>query len=219
VRPDQVEGLVKVAEVLREQRQTRKAETDALVPQFAAIRAEAHLRHNRLGRIRQAFHSALRDLAGPEPPPLPLAFAYDEGAAPALERLHFRLWDRRSFVRAHADRYSAETVADARTHWGAYSDARNRVFLEFVRAERLVSDAPAEGLWFEELLRRGLLQSAAGMGGKDGAATQDWLRAWGYGHRGPTHHAKPFLSSIPGMLSWPAAGGESHFNRIAQTQD
>jgi hypothetical protein len=46
-RPDHVEGLVKAAEVQREQRETRKAETDAVVPQFAAIRSEAHLRHNR----------------------------------------------------------------------------------------------------------------------------------------------------------------------------
>jgi hypothetical protein len=145
-RPDQVEGLIKIAEVQREQHQTRKAETDALVPQFAAIRAEAHLRHHRLRRVRQAVHRALRDLAGPQPPPSPLAFAYDEGADPALERLHFRLWDRRSFVRAHADRYGPETVADARTRWGPFSETRNRVFLEFVTAERLASDAPPEGL-------------------------------------------------------------------------
>ncbi len=220
-RPDLVEGLVKIAEVQREQRQTRKAETDALVPQFAAIRAEAHLRHNRLGRVRQAFQGALRDLVGPQPPPLPLAFAYDEGpdsapGGPAHERRHFRLWDRRSFVRAHADRYGPETVADARTRWGPFSEARNRVFLEFVTAERPASDAPPEGLWFEELLRRGLLHRAGGRGSKDVAAEQTWLRAWGYGRPGSTHHVAPFCSAIPGLLSWSRATGESRFNRVAQ---
>ena len=223
VRSDQVEGLVKVAEVLRRQRQNRKAETDAIVPQFAALRAEAHLRYNRLLRLRQAVRATVDKLRHPEPPVLPIAFAYDEGAdpehgVPAQERLHFRLWDRRSFVRAHADRYSAETLANARTHWRPYSDARNRVFLEFLRAERLGSDAPPEGLWFEELLRRGLLHRAAGMPGTDVAAEQAWLRAWGYGRPGATHHVAPFVSAIPGLLSWSRAGGESAFNRFAQTK-
>ena len=77
VRADQVEGLTQTAEVQRQQRQRRKAATDAVVPQFAAIRAEAHLRHNRLRRLRQAVHGALRELERPEPPAWPIAFRYD----------------------------------------------------------------------------------------------------------------------------------------------
>jgi hypothetical protein len=98
VRADQVEGLIKSAEVERQQHQRRKAATDAVVPQFATIRAEAHLRHNRLRRLRQAVEAAQRELERPEPPALPLAFSYEEGAdpeqgVPAQERLDFRLWD------------------------------------------------------------------------------------------------------------------------------
>jgi hypothetical protein len=52
VRAEQVEGLTQTAEVQRQQRQRRKAATDAVVPQFAAIRAEAHRRHTRLRRLR-----------------------------------------------------------------------------------------------------------------------------------------------------------------------
>jgi len=218
VRADHVEGFIKHAEVQRQQRETRKAETDAVVPQFAAIRAEAHRRHNRLRRLHQACRDALQTLAGPAPPPLPLAFSYVEGDGVARERLHFRLWDRRSFVRAHADRYGPETVADVRTRSGAFSDARNRTFLEFVRAERPASDAPPQGLWFEELLRRGLLHRAPGARGADVAAEQRWLRAWGYGRPGAAQHVAPFFSSIPGLLSWTRATGDSRFNHVAQTK-
>jgi len=218
VRADHVEGFIKVAEVQRQQQQTRKAETDAVVPQFAAIRAEAHRRHNRLRRVHQAFHRALQDLAAPEPSPLPRPVAYDEGGGLARERLHFRLWDRRSFVLAHADTYGPETVAEARRRVRPFSDARNRAFLEFLRADRLGSDAPPEGLWFDELLRRGLLHRAPGVSGADVAAEQAWLRAWGYGRPGATRHVAPFFSNVPGLLSWSRATGESRFNRVAQTK-
>jgi hypothetical protein len=215
VRADHVEGFIKVGEVQRQQQQTRKAETDALVPQFAALRAEAHRRHNRLRRVHQAFHHALQDLAGPQPPALPRAFAYDEGDGLAHERLHFRLWDRRSFVQAHAERYGPESVADARTRAGSFTEARNRRFLEFVQAERLASDAPPDGLWFTEVLRRGLLHRAPGVRGADVAAEQAWLRAWGYGRPGASRHVAPFFSAIPGLLSWSRATGDSRFNRVA----
>ena len=101
---------------------------------------------------------------------------------------------------------------------GPFSDARNRTFLEFLRADRLASDAPPEGLWFEELLRRGLLHRAPGVRGADVAAEQAWVRAWGYGRPGATRHVAPFFSNVPGLLSWTRATGESRFNRVAQTK-
>ena len=124
VRADQVDGLIKSMEVDRQQRQRRKAATDAVVPQFAAIRAEAHLRHNRLRRLRQAVEAAQRELERPAPPALPLAFSYEEGAdpeagVPAQERLSFRLWDRRSFVRAHADSNKTMPCGDGDGHRAA----------------------------------------------------------------------------------------------------
>ena len=50
-----------------------------------------------------------------------------------------------------------QSVAAARHHTGAFADKSNRVFLEFVRAERLIGDAPPEGFWFEDLFRLGVL--------------------------------------------------------------
>ena len=224
VRPDHVEGLIKCAELQREQRRKRKAETDAILPQFADIRAEAHIRYNRFRRLRQAFRDAAAQLTPPDPPSLPLTVAYDEGAdpvrgVPPQERLHFRLWDRRSWVLAHADHYQPSTVAEVRTHARrAYSDARNRVFLEFCRAERLLSDAPPEGLWFEELLRRGLLHRVRRRDSTehDFAAEQAWLRAWGYGREDSRQRVVPFFSRIPGLLAWSKANGDSTFLRLAQ---
>ncbi len=88
----------------------RKAETDAVVPRFAAIRAEAHFRYNRIARLRQAYHQAVRTLSG-KGHDFPVTFSYEEGGdselgIPTHERLWFRIWDCRSFVQAHADAYS-----------------------------------------------------------------------------------------------------------------
>jgi len=58
-----VEGLTREKEVTQRQQRIRKAETDAVVPRFAAIRAEAHFRYNRIARLRQAYHQALRALS------------------------------------------------------------------------------------------------------------------------------------------------------------
>ncbi|HME00768.1 MAG TPA: hypothetical protein VKM93_25985 [Terriglobia bacterium] len=46
-----VEGLTRQREVTQQQQQARKAETDAVVPRFAAIRAEAHFRYNRIATL------------------------------------------------------------------------------------------------------------------------------------------------------------------------
>jgi integrase len=225
VRAEQVEGLTQTAEVQRQQRQRRKAATDAVVPQFAAIRAEAHRRHNRLRRLCQAVQAALRELERPEPPSLPLAFSYEDGAVPeagvpAQERLQFRLWDRRSFVGAHADRYAPETVGGARSRRRhPFAEGRNRPFVEFLGAERLGSDAPPQAFWFEELLRRGLFSNDSGHPLTAGrAATQAWLRAWGYGREESRQRTIPFHTAIPGLLSWSRKSGDAKFMQVAQTR-
>jgi hypothetical protein len=222
--PAQVYGLVKSHEVERQQKQIRKAETDAVVPQFSALRAEAHFRYNRLVRLRQAYQDALRTLQAVPSPALPFAFSYEEGAdpeqgVPAQERLHFRIWDRRSFALAHPDGYCRATVAHAQHGRWTFAEGRNSLFLEFVRAERLVDDAPPEGLWFTELFRRGVM----GMGPRYGTATevtakQVWLRAWGYGEEGSGEQVTPFHSKVAKLLVWPLVGGDAAFISEAQAK-
>lgn len=219
--PTQVWGLTKTNQLLRAQQDARKAETDAVVPQFANIRAEAHLRYNRLVRLRRAYQQALQ-VVQDSPSALPYSFSYDEGEdqernVPAQERLHFRIWDRQSFVQAHADRYHPQTLKNVA--WGkrGFAPARNGFFLEFVKAERLVDNVPPEGWWFAEILQRGLLGSKAKSGTTEEVSDkQKWLRTWGYGVEGDTASVRPFDSRTAGVLSWPKSDGQ--FMSEAQTR-
>jgi len=200
-----VEGLTREKEVTQRQQQVRKAETDAVVPRFAAIRAEAHFRYNRIARLRRAYHEALRTLSG-KGRDFPVTFSYEEGGdrelgVPTHERLWFRIWDRRSFVQAHAEAYSRSPVVSSRCRTAAYADDSNHLFLEFVRGERLIGDAPPEGLWFEELLKLGVFGLNPFVGSReDVKAKQAWLASWGYGHT-------PFLAEVGGLLTWPLTEG------------
>lgn len=206
-----VEGLLRQKEVTQQQQRARKAETDAIVPRFAAIRAEAHFRYNLATRLRRAYLAALRGLQ-PDTT-FPLTFSYEEGenqeqGIPAGERLWFRIWDRRSFVVAHAKAYPYTSVNSARRGVGAFADNLNHPFLEFIRAERLFGDAPAAGLWFEELFKLGVM----GLKPIDGPAEevkakQTWLASWGY-------TATPFFAEVAGLLTWPLKDGR--FMGLAQ---
>jgi hypothetical protein len=216
VHPSRVWGLTKGQEVRQAQRDTRKAETDAVVPQFAAIRTEAHFRYNRMVRLRQAYHDALARLeAGGQ---LPYPFSYEEGAdpergIPAQEQLHFRIWDRRSFVLAHAEQYHAQTLNSVRQGRAAFTAERNGYCLEFVGAKRLVDDSPATSLWFADILQTGVLGDAA-VCGEHVADKQRWLRAWGYGEEETAADVRPFASEMAGLLSWPNV--DSRFMSLAQ---
>jgi hypothetical protein len=88
--------------VADEAQKRRKSETDAVLPHFAELRAQAHSRFNRLARLRAAFASA-RAAVAPDHSNLPVSYSYDEGGGDdmlPIERLHFRIWDRRTFVLA-----------------------------------------------------------------------------------------------------------------------
>lgn len=202
VPPYLVKGLTRDREIVEHQQRTRKAATDALVPRFAAIRAEAHLRFNRVARLRRAYQEALQSI---EPNTgFPVTFSYEEGGdpsqgIPAQERLWFRIWDRRSFVSAHGKGYYWRTVRYALTGVGAFADALNSPFLEFVRAERLVGDAPAAGFWFEDLFRLGLVGQRPNYGSPEAVKRKRaWLDSWGYAD-------KPFRTDVAALLTWPEA--------------
>jgi hypothetical protein len=208
------EALVEVKKLLAETKQqakhVRKTATDAVVPSLPVIRAKAQLRVNRILRMRQAFHDAMQRLPGGSPHAFPFAYSYDEGedrqqGIPPQERLHFRIWDRRSFVLSNVDHYSAKSIDAARKGTGAYSEEQNRLFLELVRVERLVGDGPAEGLWFADLLKHGVLGSGPRCGAEaEMRARQAYLRAWGYGDGDNSDElVTPFLAQTGGLLVWP----------------
>jgi hypothetical protein len=200
-----VEGLTRQKEVIQQQQRARKAETDAVVPKFAALRAEAHFRYNRIARLRRAYYDVLGTLSG-RAPDFPVSFSYEEGGdkelgIPAHERLWFRVWDRRSFVLAHTNAYSRSPIGAARLGTGTFADDSNHLFLEFLKAERLIGDAPPQGFWFEDLFRRGVMGLNPSLGSaEEKEAKQAWLASWGYG-------STPFYAEAGGLLSWSVMEG------------
>ncbi len=210
-------------ELTQKQQEHRKAETEAIVPRFAELRAEGHFRYNRMCRLRDAYLQAVAQVH-PNHSNLPLDFSYEEGDPP-LERLHFRLWDRRSFALdpAHEPWYSASTREKAKYGEQQYTVGRNQIFLEFVNVEPLEGNTRPEGLWFTDLLKMGLIGLQGSHGSEQQIAErQAWLRQWGYGDEDAQTPTYPFTTRVSGLLTWPDGktnGGEGSMGRfISQIQ-
>ncbi len=210
--------MSKEREIIQQQQAHRKEETEAVIPQFATLRAEAHFRFNRLSRLHQAYQQAVSQVLL-DRSNLPIEFSYEEGEPPT-ERLFFRLWDRRSFLLApeHESHYAAKTRELARRGQMQFSDERNELFLEFEKVERLEGETEPEGLWFIDLLKLRVLGSKACKGEEEVvAAKQAWLRQWGYGDEHLGERTAPFSTEIPGLLAWPngsTSGGEGSTGRF-----
>lgn len=188
-------------EVERQQQDHRKEETAAVVPEFSALRAEAHFRYNRMARLWQAYQQALKQVL-PDHSNLPLEFSYEEGEPP-VERIVCRLWDRRSYVLHPEHTYHHYTVGIAHRKQRAYTDELSEVFLELIRVERLNQDAPPEGFWFADILKRGLLGCKPRQGSpQEVKEKQKWLRKWGYGEDNSKESVTPFESHQQGLLCW-----------------
>jgi len=197
-----VEGIISKKAIESRQQQQRKRETEAVVPHFAELRAEAHFRYNKLARLRTAYRQAIEQVL-PDRSNLPLDFSYEEGDPP-VERLHFTLWDRYSFVRAHAESYRNRSARSRLNRQAEqFSEELNGLFLECVKVERLADTAPPEEWWFTDLLKRNLLSQGPRHGTPEEIATrQAWLRAWGYGEEGDETPTAPFMSHTAGILCW-----------------
>ncbi|KQL55379.1 integrase [Heyndrickxia shackletonii] len=181
---------------------TRKNETDVIVPLLPQIRAEGHFRWNQINRLRQTFLKACEQ-AKTTSMDLPLEFHYDEPERVG-ERFYFRLWDKSSFVLNHHDQFSASSLTSAYKRTGAYSEGNNRYFVEFVKAERLDDDEKAEGLWFTEIFEKGLI----GRWNEFVDVTDDLIQqkrellySWGYGKNDFTENSFPFFSKHKGILT------------------
>jgi len=180
---------------------------------FTEIRAEAHFRFNQVSRIHEATRVAI---AGIEEGTrtLPCSFSYDEGGdpdqgAPHTQRLHFRLWDRRTFTLAHPEGYSPNTLTLARKGQGPYAPERNGYLLEYVGATSL-TDEPSEGLWFIDILAHNALDPCIGMEGLEAQhLLKEWLTSWGYGENGQA--MLPFKTHALGLLSHAQKSGDWRF--------
>jgi hypothetical protein len=224
--PDDPHELTRLSgqrEVKTEQQERRKENTDAIMPFFADLRTQAHLRYTLLLRLRKAYHKAIKAVEQGKAV-LPFEFEMREGGnerlnRPPTELLVFKLWDRRTLVLAHAKErppcFTQNTVWEARNGKRAFSPEHNSYLLEFVRAESLDGMSPVVGLWFLELLERDVLGTFSRNSQQELEAKQSWLREQGYGEdEDETIH--PFQSSTAGVLLSTRTSGDSQFMQNAR---
>jgi hypothetical protein len=196
----------------------RKAESDAVTPHFARIRGEAHLRWNEIHRLREkvreivALVQAGKANAG-------LAFSYEEPRY--KKRLHFILWDRSSFVLAHAEKYDVGTIRSAKHKTKQYLPERNHYFLEFTGAEHLTGNDslpdPDWLFWFGDLLRGQLIGDFSKRGtAEEVKAKHAYLHSWGYGTEEEIDVTYPFVSDNQGILQGIHSDGTAAFMKYAE---
>ncbi|MDF1997325.1 site-specific integrase [Peribacillus frigoritolerans] len=179
---------------------TRKNETDAIVPFLSQIRAEAHFRWNQIKRLRDAFQKAIEETKK-HSIPLPMVFHYEEPERIG-ERFYFRLWDKPTFVLHHQDQFPDTVVQNARNRKSTYSEEKNHHFVELVKAESIHDDDEVEGLWFTELIEEGVLghpyQNATE---EEMDQKRAFLSLWGYCDINSGSNPRPFDSQHKGILT------------------
>lgn len=182
-----------------EAQNTRKDETDAIVPYLSTIRAEANLRWNQMKRLRDAFQQQIR-MVEADSIALPIEFSYTEPKRIG-EVFHFRLWDKPSFVLNHQNEFSDVVIKQVKHKKATYSDENNAYFLEFIRAEPIEHDSVPEGLWFNELIEQNVL----GLWTKNRPIEEhekilNFLSLWGYKSENE-QKPLPFYSRHKGIIT------------------
>lgn len=178
-----------------EGRENRKAQTDILVPIFPLLVALAQLRKQALQRLVERFHAERQRVEATEIA-LPHRFVMTEtlrtiggdatsiGEAYFIERevtLHFTLWDRRSWVLAHPERYGGTTTKFARreTPSSSYGHRNGRHFL------LQYEGAPGDLFWFGDVITGDDLY--------EGTSGRSPFRVARRGLLQPSHHQARFL--------------------------
>lgn len=183
---------------MTQRKNTRKSETDAIVPLLPQIRAEGNFRWNQLNRLRKAYLKACEQ-AKTTNCELPLEFHYDEPGRIG-ERFYFRLWDKPSFVLNHQDQFPASSLKSAYKRTGAYSAENNNYFVEFIKAERLGDCEEVEGLWFMELFEIGVIgEWYKNVSDDELHQKRELLYSWGYGDL--SNNPIPFHSKHQGIIT------------------
>ena len=185
----------------------RKERSDILLPLYPVLVALVQLRKQVAERMLHAFHEACKRAEAGEA--LPLRFSYEE-RIPGVNRdartisevrlegrpvtMKFVLWDRRTWVRQHSERYSETVRREADQGSAAYDQAHNSFFLQF--------DGPSgDLLWFGDLVEHRLLQFFR----KDGPDTAEYRARWRMARElGATNG---FSCNRPGLLTPPATFG------------
>ncbi|WP_339262123.1 site-specific integrase [Lysinibacillus sp. FSL K6-3209] len=184
---------------LEQAQNTRKDETDAIVPHLSTIRAEANLRWNQMKRLRDTFQQQIRNIEA-NSISLPIEFSYAEPKRIG-EVFYFRLWDKPSFVLNHQKEFSDVVIKQAKQKKSTYSDENNSYFLEFIRAESIKSESEPEGLWFNELIEHNVLGHWSQYRPvEEHEEILKFLSLWGYGSENEKKPL-PFFSQHKGIIT------------------
>ena len=159
------EDFLPYRQLIMAQQRERKATTDILVPLYPVLRQLVRLRKQLAERMVLAFRDACRKVEAGEAA-LPYHFHYAD-AIPEMNRdaqtiaevtiygrevvMRWVLWDKRTWVKHHAELYHSSSVADANEGKRSYQTGQNCFFLEF--------DGPARDLlWLGDIVEHRLLQ-------------------------------------------------------------
>ena len=190
---------------------SRKDETDAIVPFLPKIRSEAHFRWNQIKRIRESFQKTIERVEE-QNLSLPLEFHYEEPTRIG-ERFYFRLWDKQSFVLHHEEYFPKTVVKQAQERKSTYSKNNNHHFLEFVKSEPLDEDDEVDGLWFTDLIENDVLGNLFQRANKEEIKQkQDFLKLWGYMDKNSESKSPPFASGHKDIISFSAFLGRYRNN-------
>ena len=183
------------------QQASRKATTDILVPLYPVLRQLIRFRKQLAERTVLAIREARRKVEAGEAA-LPYHFQHID-TIPEMNRdartiadvhifgrevkLNLTLWDKRSWVEYHHERYSDESVKNAREGKYAYTPEKNRFFVQF-------DSPPSECLWFGDLMQQHLFQHMT----KDSGLVEGFQERWKYARLHGFSHG---CASRPGLLS------------------
>jgi hypothetical protein len=135
---------------------------ETLLPLVPALSELVVLRKRAMEQVLDAFHHAQQQVElGASSLPLAFAlpvhapsFSQQEGSWELKQEertLHFRLWNKRSWVLGHQNRYSQSLIRKVEKAQGTYAPGKEQYFVEFDGEAR-------DLLWYGDLIEQHLLQ-------------------------------------------------------------
>jgi hypothetical protein len=184
------------------QQARRKAEVDILVPLYPVLRQLVRFRKQLAERTLLAIREAKHKVEAGEVS-LPYHFQHID-TLPEVNRdartvaevriegrevtLSFTLWDKRTWVLHHQDRYDRETIRHARRGHAAYSSSQNCFFVQF-------EGKASELWWIGDLVEHHLFQRFD----RFGLHQQDYQKRWRYARQ--IGFSKGCYCMRPGLLT------------------
>lgn len=149
-----------------ERMQRRKEDTDALMPVYANLRSEAHLRWNWFNRFREAYREALQKRKLQRAPKDPWNYTYTDNKW----RVQLRIWT------PHSLNMELEKIGKSQLQFRSDDDDD---LLEIVSITEISSNMELdilENLWFMEVVVFASRDKSSNQNSK----SRSWMKAWNY---------------------------------------